>query len=139
MSLRKVHIFFITISTLLCLGLIFWGLWQFRVYGQIGGLAYSGVGAAGVAILIGYLKWFLKKYPKLMSLGFVSLIGALALGNSSQASACAVCFQDPNSPLTKGTLSGVWFLLGVVVVILFAIFWVGRSWVKRAKALNLPL
>jgi hypothetical protein len=139
MSLRKVHIFFISISSLLCLGLIFWGLWEFKRYGILQGLAYSGIGAAGVAILLGYLKWFLKKYPKLMSLGLAALWGAFCLSASPALWACSVCYQDPDSPLTLGTMTGVLFLLAVIVALLFSIVLVARSWVKRAKALNLSL
>jgi hypothetical protein len=49
-----------------------------------------------------------------------SIVGA-ALGaawmSAAPASACQVCFGDPNSPLTKSAEMGVWFLLGVIVLV----------------------
>jgi hypothetical protein len=33
------------------------------------------------------------------------------------AAACAVCFGDPNAQMTKGAEQGVWFLLGVMVLV----------------------
>jgi hypothetical protein len=35
----------------------------------------------------------------------------------SIASACQVCFGDPNSPITQSAEMGVWFLLGVIAVV----------------------
>ena len=52
------------------------------------------------------------------------------------ANACAVCFGDPNSPLTKGIKAGVVLLILVVGGVLGAIASVGISWARRAKALN---
>jgi MFS family permease len=139
MSLRNFHIFFISISSLLCLGMIFWGFWQLITYRQTGGLVLSAVGAAGLAILVGYLKWFLKKYSKLMIVGFAAGIGGLAFLNSAESWACAVCYGDPDSLLTRSTMIGVGFLLVVIVGVLFSIVLIARSWMKRAKALQIPL
>ncbi len=33
------------------------------------------------------------------------------------AAACAVCFGDPNAQMTKGAEQGVWFLLGVMILV----------------------
>jgi hypothetical protein len=52
------------------------------------------------------------------------------------SSACAVCFGDPSSPLTLGAKAGVFFLLGVVVLVLAAIVGVGIFWARRAKLLE---
>jgi hypothetical protein len=52
------------------------------------------------------------------------------------ASACPVCFGNPNSPLTQGTSNGILFLLGVIglvqigFVALFVTFW------RRARAIR---
>ena len=49
-----------------------------------------------------------------------SLVGAaLAAGllSAAPAAACAVCFGDPNSPITKSAEMGVWFLLAVIVLV----------------------
>lgn len=40
------------------------------------------------------------------------------------ANACAVCFGDPNSPLTKSIGMGVWVLMAFIggVLLLFSLF-----------------
>ena len=45
------------------------------------------------------------------------LFGTLAswLARVGSASACTICFGDPNSPLTKSAEMGVWFLLAVII------------------------
>lgn len=52
------------------------------------------------------------------------------------ASACPVCFGDPNSSLVKGANNGILVLLGIVVFVqagLVALFW---SFWRRAQALR---
>jgi hypothetical protein len=39
------------------------------------------------------------------------------LAAAGSANACAICFGDPNSPLTKSAEMGVWFLLAVIVLV----------------------
>ena len=52
------------------------------------------------------------------------------------ASACPVCFGDPNSAMVKGTNNGIFFLLGVIGFVqvglgaMFVGFW------RRARALR---
>ncbi len=49
-----------------------------------------------------------------------SLLGAALaawLAAAGSAAACAICFGDPNSPLTKSAEMGVWFLLAVIVLV----------------------
>ena len=46
--------------------------------------------------------------------------------------ACAACGGDPSSPLTKGVLAGVLFLLGVVVFVLSGIATTAWFWSRRA-------
>ena len=50
--------------------------------------------------------------------------------------ACAVCFGNPSSPMTKGTNNGIAFLLGTVVFVqigFVAMFW---SFWRRAQILR---
>jgi hypothetical protein len=50
--------------------------------------------------------------------------------------ACAVCFGNPNAPMTKGTTNGIAFLLGTVVFVqigFVAMFW---SFWRRAQTLR---
>ena len=67
-------------------------------------------------------------------------IAAFLLLSAADASACAVCYGDPNSPLTKGMNAGVWVLLGCILTLLtgFAsmfLYWMSRS--RRLSALEL--
>jgi hypothetical protein len=60
----------------------------------------------------------------------------LTLVAAQAASACPVCYGDPNSPMTKGTSNGIAFLLGTVFFVqlgFVAMFW---SFWRRAKALR---
>ena len=50
--------------------------------------------------------------------------------------ACAVCFGDPNSLLSKGAFWGVVFLMGVVASVLISIASTIWAWSRRAKKLN---
>ena len=51
----------------------------------------------------------------------LSSILAAALGMwltaAGAASACPICFGDPNSSISKSAEMGVWFLLGVIVLV----------------------
>ena len=139
MSLRSFHLFFIGVSTLLCLFLMLWGLWSFKVSGSYEGLGLGILGIAGMIGLVQYLKWFRKKdFSSLKALVAVLLTGYL-LGDAVPAQACSVCFGDPTSLLTKGAIMGVLVLLAIVVTILGLIIAVARSWIKRAKTLSIPL
>lgn len=67
-------------------------------------------------------------------------IAAVVLLSATDASACAVCYGDPNSPMTKGVGAGVWVLLGCIFTLLagFAsmfLYWMSRS--RRLSALEL--
>ena len=60
----------------------------------------------------------------------------IALFAPQFASACPVCFGDPNSAMTKGTSNGIAFLLGTVFFVQLgfgAMFW---SFWRRARALR---
>jgi hypothetical protein len=50
------------------------------------------------------------------------------------ASACPVCYGDPDDPMVKGVNSGIWVLLGLVGAVqlgFVAMFW---SFWKRGRA-----
>lgn len=47
--------------------------------------------------------------------------------------ACAVCFGDPTSLITKGVQVGILFLLGVIAAVLFAIAALAFQWSRRAR------
>ena len=54
----------------------------------------------------------------------------------SSTLACAVCFGDPKSALSKGAVAGVVTLAGVVVAVLLGISYVAFVWYLRAKKGN---
>ena len=68
------------------------------------------------------------------------LLAGVTLLVADPASACSVCFGDPNSSLTQGAKAGVLVLLGVVGVVLsglasLIIFWMRRAAHLRAEGL----
>lgn len=69
------------------------------------------------------------------SLGAAAL--AVGLAGAGPASACTICFGDPDSPLTKSVEMGVWFLLAVVLLveggfgIFFLVYLRRRAWAFR--------
>lgn len=135
MSLRAFHLFFIIVSSLLCAFLILWGVYDFKISGGARGLSLSGVGAVGLFLLTRYFRWFRQKVLRIWPMVVSTLFGSLLWGRASWVEACAVCYKDPSSPLTKGAFTGVSVLLGVIVTVLTLIVLVARSWVKRAKTL----
>ncbi|HYB99024.1 MAG TPA: hypothetical protein VEC57_07785 [Candidatus Limnocylindrales bacterium] len=64
---------------------------------------------------------------------------ALVAAAPSAATACAVCFGDPNSPLSKGADAGVLFLLGVVVVVLAMFASLFLYWMRRMRMNELSM
>ncbi len=139
MSLRKFHIFFITVSGLLALLMVFWGVWYFQVSGQWVGFLYSALGIASGLGLMRYLKWFSQKYASLLGMVVALSLGLCSLLYSQNLWACAVCYSDPDSNTTKAALLGVAFLGIVVYAVLFGMINVARSWQRRARDLNRDL
>ncbi len=66
----------------------------------------------------------------------IALAAAAALWQASPVFACAVCFGDPDSPLTKGALMGVYVLVGVVGFVLLSIAATGVYWIQRSRRLT---
>lgn len=132
MSLKTFHIFFITLSALLSVFLITWGLREYRQSRDLISLLIGGSGLLLLILLIPYGRWFLNKIKRLPAL----LIAANLWGFSRSAEACSVCYGDPNSLLTKGAKSGVLFLLLVIVGILAAILGIGIAWARRALRIS---
>lgn len=91
-------------------------------------------GLAGLAALIPYYRWFQKKMGKLA----LAILGTLSLYSFLErpAQACAVCFGDPNSALSKGIKAGVVLLVLVVGGVLGAILSIGITWARRAKMIS---
>lgn len=119
MSLKIFHILFISIVLILSCFLFFYGYHhQARGLSLFGGLLFL--------LLIPYLIWFQKKMRRLTpALCFLFL--------SDDLWACSVCFGDPSSLMIHGTKMGVFFLVGLVSLLLLLISAVGFSWHLRSK------
>ncbi len=68
---------------------------------------------------------------------FLALIFAPAAALApAAAQACAVCYGDPDSALTKAMGSGILFLLGCIGMVLSAFAGMFAYWALRVKRLN---
>ena len=76
--------------------------------------------------------------PTLPALLGVALAALLASRGS--ATACPICFGDPDSPITKSAEMGVWFLLAVIVLVEagFGVFFLVYLR-RRARGLHAPI
>lgn len=66
----------------------------------------------------------------------IALAAAVLLALPRLASACPVCFGDPNSAMGKGTSNGVLFMIGIVVFVqagFVALFWTLRRRMKELE------
>lgn len=127
MSLKAFHVFFITLATLMCLGVAGWNGSAWMAGGSaVHLLASAGWAAAAIGLTV-YAVLFLRKYR---SLGYLLLLVTLFAEN---AEACSVCFGDPASPMTKGMIAGIWVMLGCIGTLLAAfaglfLYWTYRSY-----------
>ncbi len=60
---------------------------------------------------------------------------ACVLLAADRADACAVCFGDPESPMAKGVVAGVFVLIAVVGVVLIGVAGTGLCWISRSRRL----
>jgi uncharacterized membrane protein len=67
---------------------------------------------------------------------YVLVAVGIALLVPSVASACPVCYGDPNSPLVKGANNGVWVLLGIVAFVQIGFIALFLSFWKKAQELR---
>ena len=66
MSLRAFHLFFVSVSVLLCGLVTVWGVDRYRQYGALGALALA---AACVVVGLGLIYYGLRVYRKFQELG----------------------------------------------------------------------
>jgi len=139
MSLKKFHIFFIFISGLLCLWMTFWGIYFFKTTGSWTGILFSALGAVGIVVLYRYLRWFLQKYARILSVALISAGLGFSQMIATPVLACSTCYNDPDNPLTQGAQWGVGFLMVVIVGVLAGIVYIGYTCHRKAKSLNQEL
>ncbi len=65
-----------------------------------------------------------------------ALLAGLCLASAETARACAVCFGDPNSPMTRGANAAIAVMLGFIGCVLTGIVGVTGYWIVRARRLN---
>lgn len=70
----------------------------------------------------------LPSYPLVLSILFVYTA-------VERASACAVCFGDPESQMAKGVVAGVLVLVGVIGMVLLGLVSMGVLWALRSRRL----
>ena len=64
------------------------------------------------------------------------IIGVIIFVLPQVSNACAVCYGDPQAPMTAGLNQAIFFLLGVIGFILSIILTVCIYFYKRTKSLN---
>lgn len=143
MSLKNIHVLFISMATALSVFFASWCIWLYRDGGGTGYLVagiFSFATAFGLAL---YGNWFVRKMKRLPLEKTLRAISASAASLTAfaarPAEACQICFGDPNSPITKSAEMGVWFLLGVITMVevglgIFFIVYLRR----RARAFRDP-
>jgi hypothetical protein len=146
MSLKFFHILFITLSTLLSLGVGLWAIDTWRADGDITWLALALVAFGGGGGLVVYANRFLQKVRKL---GIAGLLVAGSLGLPAEALACTVCIGNSASPLRSGLSLGILALLGITgfLLVCFASFFIylarkarsARVEPAKGPALDIPL
>jgi len=65
MSLKLVHVFFITVSMLMCVGIAAVSLTTWQENGGTGSLLQGATAGLGAAVLVAYGWHFIKKYGRL--------------------------------------------------------------------------
>ena len=53
------------------------------------------------------------------------------------AGACSVCFGDPDNPMTKGTVAGVYVMIGFIAFVLVGVAGTATFWMVRSRRLPL--
>lgn len=135
MSLRIVHIVFISLSSVLAAGFAIWGIQDYRVTGDQLSLVLGLASAALLLPILAYASWFIRKSRHLGSPGLLWIGVALTGSGPSGASACSVCLVDPDSLMARGAFWGV-LTLGLIITGLLAVIGgVAISWSRRAKRL----
>lgn len=67
--------------------------------------------------------------------GMFLLLMLMVLGAPDDVHACSVCFGDPDNPMTKGAVAGVYVMIGFVGFVLFGIIGTAAFWMARSRHL----
>lgn len=71
----------------------------------------------------------------------LSVVVAAAIVSAAPADAwaCATCFGNPDSPLAKGALAGVFVLFGFIAFVLVGVAGVSVFWFHRSRHLGVAV
>ncbi len=64
------------------------------------------------------------------------ILGVVVLCQNNAASACSVCFGDPNSDMARGVTAGVATLAGVIGFVLLGVLGTGLLWFQRGRRVS---
>jgi len=110
LSIRTVHVIFITCSVLLS---AFFAFWAYSV-GQLPMCVAAAIVALGLAV---YGAIFIQKTKGLVP----HAILAFCLAMGTPAEACSVCYSAVDHPLTRGLNMGIFSLL-IILLFIFTAF-----------------
>ena len=68
---------------------------------------------------------------------FLPFFAILFLTLSDSAFACSVCFGDPDSPMTKGAVAGVYVMMGFIGFVLTGIAGTACFWMFRSRHIDM--
>jgi hypothetical protein len=132
-GIKTVHILFITVCSVMSLAL---GGWRYSAWTDgsagMGALMQAGASVLFAIGLVVYGVFFMRK---LRDIGYMAVapVGALLVAWPSVAEACATCFGDPDSPLTKGMTAGILVLLGFIGTVLASFASLFLYWMRRHR------
>lgn len=128
MSLRMVHLSFISMAILFCLGASFRSFQLAEMQTTVPFQTMGGVSLLAAVLLLIYSGWCLR-HRKTNLLPGIILIAALG---SSSAMACGTCYGKATSSMAQGANDGGLVLLGLGVTMIFVYAGVGYLWSRRA-------
>ncbi len=128
MSLRMVHLSFISMAIVFCLGASYRSFQLAEMQTTVPFQTMGGVSLLAAILLLIYSGWCLKN-RKTNFLPGIILFAALG---SSSAMACGNCYGNATSSMAQGANQGGLVLLGLGVTMIFVYAVVGYVWSRRS-------
>lgn len=130
MSLRMVHLSFISMAIIFCLGTSYRSFQLAELQSTMPFQTMGGVSLLAAVLLLVYSAWCLKNRN-------TNLLPGLLLGislMSTDALACGVCYGDGNHAMAQSANDGGLIMLGLGVGMLVAYGALGYLWSRRAMS-----
>lgn len=131
MSLRMVHLGFIAMAILFCLGASYRSFQLAEMQSTMPFHTMGGVSLIIALLLLGYSAWCLKNRKTSFLPGLLLFAG---LGGV-EAKACGTCYGDTASTMAASANNGGLVLLGMGVAMILIYASVGYLWSRRATRL----